>query len=380
VPVDIKKSHIIFLIDPKNVVLSGGIDTLNRHQIYAERIENIETNLQLCEFKILCNYDEKIEKLQEKYKFLLSTPRKNIAKNINFLRASLKIIKKRRGDSNLLVAGDPWQAAIYCLILKFLIKKNTRIQVQVHADIGEKLWRRESFKNHIKYYISLYTLKRADSIRCVSEPQLKKIEKNLKVNRTIMFVSGTLFNISKKSKIKNNNATVPTIGFIGRLEPDRGIWEFINIVQKLNDFGVNTDIKIAGSGKFQLQFIGTLKTINSGKVDYIGHLSIEEMSFFWNTIDLSIFTAPTESFGRGMRESLVNKVPVWAMNSSGLEDLESKFSSDEITKIEKLESKESLGEKFYRSINLKIDYDYASYFIKEQKMDLDRLIQSWVCQ
>jgi hypothetical protein len=79
-----------------------------------------------------------------------------------------------------------------------------------------------------------------------------------------------------------------------------------------------------------------------------------------------------------MRESLSNKIPVLATNSSGFEDLKSKFDADEIMQINASDTKELLVKKLRKSLSLKIDYDYANYFIKEQTMDLDNLINSWV--
>lgn len=377
-PINTKHTHRIFLIDPKNIVLSGGIDTLNRHQIYADKVENTGSNSRLNEFKVLCNHDKKFEEFQEKYRYLVSSHKKRKEKHVIFLLTALKVIKKNRSDSVLLVSGDPWQAAVYCIILKFLIKDNTKVQVQVHADIGDKRWRKKSLKNYIKFYLSFFTLKRADSIRCVSETQLRKIKEKFKATDSKLFCSGILYNVVSAETTKVNNFRILTVGFVGRLETDRGIWDYIRIIKKLNSLGTKIDIKIAGDGKLRSQFISKLKKINSGTVDYLGHLLADEISTFWKAIDLSIFTAPTESFGRGMRESLANRVPVWAVNSSGFEDLKSKFETVEIVQIDPFESAESLGKKLETTIKLKIDYNYRDYFMKEQKMDLDRLIHSWV--
>jgi glycosyltransferase involved in cell wall biosynthesis len=378
VSAEIRKPHSIFLIDPKNIVLSGGIDTLNRHQLYDDRVKHIESNSRVYQFKVLCTQDENFKEFYGKYKYLVSIPKRNKGKNLNFVIASLKIIKENQSDSILLVSGDPWKAAIYCIILKFLTKQKIRIQIQVHGDIGEKLWRNKSLRNHLKYYVSFYTLKKADSIRCVSEPQLIKIKEIFKIDKAKLFCSGTVYELPSKEMRKNKGSRIPTIGFIGRIEPDRGIWQFVEIVKKLNSLGITIDIKIAGTGKSQPQFLTALKKINSGEVDYLGQLSQKDIHFFWNSINLSIFTAPTESFGRGMRESLANNVPLWAVDSSGFQDLKTKFKTDAIMQISTSESREILEKKLNTSLNLRIDYDYREYFTKEQKMDLERLINSWV--
>jgi glycosyltransferase involved in cell wall biosynthesis len=215
-------------------------------------------------------------------------------------------------------------------------------------------------------------------IKIELEEQLKKIEDKLRIENKKLFSSGIIYNIPSREMKKTNIFKNPTIGFIGRLEVDRGLWDFLKIVKKLNESGMKLDIKVAGVGKFQTGFIHKLKDINHGEVDYLGQLNSQDISLFWNAINLCIFTAPTESFGRGMRESLSNKIPVWAINSSGLEDLKSKFDADEIMQINASDTKELLVQKLRKSLSLKIDYDYVNFFIKEQNMDLDNLINSWV--
>jgi hypothetical protein len=181
------RKHNIFLIDPKNIVLSGGLDTLDRHKIYADRVGKINSNSQMNEFKVICTYDEKYAKSIVKYKYLVQIKRVLREKNFSFLFGAFKILKKDHSDSILLISGDPWQAAIYCLILKFFTKKKIQIQIQVHADIGDKSWKESSLKNRIKFLISIYTLRKADSIRCVTNAQLKKIEEKLRIDSKKLF-------------------------------------------------------------------------------------------------------------------------------------------------------------------------------------------------
>lgn len=370
--------HKIFLIDPKNIVLSGGIDSLNRHAIYSNTIKNVETPGRSNEFKVICPYDKKYEEIIQEYSFLMFPNKYKSRRISNFLYSVFKLIKHEKSDSILLIAGDPWQAAIYCLIIRCLVNKNIKIQIQVHADIGDNSWRKYSLKNKLKFYVSKYTLRKADTIRCVSITQLNKIGKNLKINEKKLFCSGIIYNIPPLQTIRRKKFKVPTVGFIGRIEPDRGIWEFVEIIKKLNSLGLRINVKIAGSGKFQKQFVSTLNKINSGEVDYLGQLSNPKIFIFWEMIDLCIFTAPTESFGRSMRESLANKVPIWAFKSSGFQDLSTKFKSDEVMEISTSESPEDLGKKLTKSLNIKIDYNYARYFIDQQEADLNNLIESWM--
>ena len=125
--------HNIFLIDPKNIVLSGGLDTLNRHKIYADRVRKIKSNSQVNEFRVICSYDYKYEDLINKYSYLVPIKKVKIEKHFCFIFYIFKILKNYPSDSILLISGDPWQAAFYCLIVKFFFKKNIQVQIQVRV-------------------------------------------------------------------------------------------------------------------------------------------------------------------------------------------------------------------------------------------------------
>ena len=61
--------------------------------------------------------------------------------------------------------------------------------------------------------------------------------------------------------------------------------------------------------------------INSKNLNIMGYLSKHNLKRFWASIDICIFTAPFESFGRGMWESIYNGVPIASFNTSGFQDL-----------------------------------------------------------
>ena len=100
----------------------------------------------------------------------------------------------------------------------------------------------------------------------------------------------------------------------------------------------NKDIKLylAGSGSELEKIKKELSPyINSKNLNIMGYLSKHNLKRFWASIDICIFTAPFESFGRGMWESIYNGVPIASFNTSGFQDLKELVSRHAFLQIDK---------------------------------------------
>ena len=106
------------------------------------------------------------------------------------------------------------------------------------------------------------------------------------------------------------------------LEVDRGIENLIEILKRTLESNQEIKIYLAGSGS-QLEKIKRELSpyIDSENLNIMGYLSKKNLNRFWASIDISVFTAPFESFGRGMWESILNGVPIASFDTSGFQDL-----------------------------------------------------------
>ena len=170
-----------------------------------------------------------------------------------------------------------------------------------------------------------------------------------------------------------------TIGFIGRIHKDRGIWEFVEFVKKLNSQNKDFKIVVAGSGPDKNEFLNQLyKKVPKSRVSYLGQLPQEKLARLWKQIGVLVSMAPVESYGRVMREALVAGVPVWATESSGVKDLMDRCEKGTVKILDLNKSSSSLNQDFEILLKTKVGPKFGKEFIKENNTYAAKLAQSWV--
>ena len=379
-----KNNNVIAIIDPKQVVLKSGKFSLERHEIYNQKLKLQNKNYEL---KIYYPIDKKKKSvlLESQFSFMVGIACPYYFKKIFYIFKLISLVKESGSNVRMLVAGDPWLAFLNCALIKLFADKRVLIQTQIHADIGSNAWRNSSFKNRIKFQLAKPALKYSDSIRCVSRVQKRLLISSTKVSQNKMFVSGTVFPLKKiknyeiaKEYIEDSIA----IGYFGRLEEDRGVKDFLMFMKNLKKSDKNFKIVIAGDGS-QKEYL--LKEINkmlpSERIHYLGYLDSADLDLFFDEIDLCVFTADSESFGRGMRECLANKIQVWSKPTSGFLDLKD-ICKDEgaLVNLDQLKSQSELIIALEKVKTNRIKTDYNELFKQLSERDLESLIGSWLIE
>jgi hypothetical protein len=98
----------------------------------------------------------------------------------------------------------------------------------------------------------------------------------------------------------------------------------------------------------------------------------------WKGIGVLVSTAPAESYGRVMREALLAGVPVWAMKSSGVEDLILKAGKDAVKILDLKKSNRELSRELDQLLNSKVLLSFRKQFIKDNSTYAQLLAKSWV--
>jgi glycosyltransferase involved in cell wall biosynthesis len=186
--------------------------------------------------------------------------------------------------------------------------------------------------------------------------------------------------INPLSKIVTLKSDRPkTIGLIGRIHQDRGIWEFIKLVKILNLSSQGFKVVVLGEGPSKDKFLLKLESvIPKNRIIYLGHLPESELRKAWQNIGVLVSMAPVESYGRVMRESLIAGVPVWATASAGVKDLMDNCKKGEVKLLDLSKSDASLNKDFKSLLKTKVSSDFSNRFIKENSTYAAKLAKSWI--
>jgi glycosyltransferase involved in cell wall biosynthesis len=171
----------------------------------------------------------------------------------------------------------------------------------------------------------------------VSKGQLSNSVEKLRWAGTKSFVSPVSFHLDAHDPaIKQRSNSDPiTLGLLGRIHKDRGLDLLVPLIAPVIKLHPEILLKIAGEGPYQTELEAQIKSAGlTENISFVGHVEGLELSRFWLDIDILISLAPSESFGRSIREALVAGVPVWANPSSGVKELQEIAKKSEICLID----------------------------------------------
>ena len=252
------------------------------------------------------------------------------------------------------------------------------MQIQVHGDFADPRWSSLSLQNRIRNSLTKLSLLRADSIRAVSKHQAKNLIENFGLEPTnIQIIPVPVFTHLKFRRSRLNRPR--TIGFVGRIHKDRGIWEFVKLIKILDESSHDFSIVIAGTGPDQDLFLKKLKLVSPTiKIEYLGQIPNNKMSSVWTKIGVLVSMAPAESYGLAMREALLHGIPVWATASAGVKDLMDNYKKGEVKLLDLSKSDTTLDKDFKLLLKTKVSADFSKKFIKENNTYATKLANSWI--
>ena len=366
----------VLILDPRGNIAVGGIDVIARHETYAKELLTQGKTLPL-DLKVFSAGASAKDSAQGKNKrvITISNPTFN---SYMFAKKAHKLIKLNNLNVKLLVAGDPWESYWSAYFLNRWLKKKIPIQIQVHGDIADPRWRRINLRNRIRFTLAKLSLPKASSVRAVTKYQAENLVKAFGIKRERIVVVPVPITVANKS-VALKSQRPKTIGLIGRIHQDRGIWAFIKLVRFLNLISKDFKVVVIGDGPSKEKFLPKLSSvIPKNRVTYLGQLPETELSKAWKKIGVLVSMAPVESYGRVMRESLIAGVPVWATASAGVKDLMDNCKKGEVKLLDLSKSDASLDKEFKFLLKTKISSNFSKRFIKENNTYATKLASSWV--
>jgi glycosyltransferase involved in cell wall biosynthesis len=366
----------VLILDPRGNIAAGGKDVVARHENYAKELLAQGKTSRL-DLKILSTAvsAKNFSRGKNNRVITISKPTFN---SYMFAKKAHKFIKINNLNVKLLIAGDPWESYWSAYFLNKFFDKKMPIQIQVHGDIADPRWRRINLRNRIRFSIAKLSLPKASSVRAVTKDQAENLVKAFGIKKErIVVVPVPITVASRPVALKTDRPK--TIGLIGRIHQDRGIWEFIKLIRVLNSISKDFKVVVIGDGSSKDKFLLKLSSvIPKNRIIYLGQLPESELRKVWKKIGVLISMAQVESYGRVIRESLIAGVPVWATASAGVKDLMDNCKKGEVKLLDLSKSDASLDKEFNTLLKTKVGSDFSKRFIKENNTYAAKLASSWV--
>ena len=366
----------VLILDPRGNIAVGGKDVIARHEIYAKELrrQGKASNLELKVFSAAVSAKSS-SKVKNERVITISKPTFN---SYMFARKVHNFIKQNNLNVKLLVAGDPWESYWSTYFLNRFLNKNISIQIQVHGDIADPGWRRINLRNRIRFSLAKLSLPKVSSVRAVSKYQAENLVNAFGIKKERIVVVPVPINVLSKT-VASKTIRPKTIGLIGRIHQDRGIWEFIKLVRLLNLSSKDFKVVVIGYGPSKDKFLNKLEAIiPKNRIIYLGQLPESELRKAWKKIGVLVSMAPVESYGRVIRESIIAGVPVWATTSAGVKDLMNNCKKGEVKLIDLSKSGASLDKDFTALLKTKVNSDFSKRFIKDNNTYAAKLANSWI--
>ena len=367
----------ILILDPRGVISAGKNDVVERHSNYGNELAKL-FNTVAYTLQIFSSSNEQISTLKNNKSFEILKIFKPTFNSYKFAKKAYEYIDINKISVKLFVVGDPWESYWSAYFLNKFLNKRIPIQIQVHGDIADPRWRKINFRNRIRYLLAKLSLPKAASIRAVTKYQVENLVKVFGIKRErIVVVPVPITVVSKSVALKSERPK--TIGLIGRIHQDRGIWEFIQLVRVLSSSSKDFKVIVIGDGPSKDKFLLKLESvIPKNRIIYLGQLPESELRKAWKKIGVLVSMAPVESYGRAIRESLIAGVPVWATTSTGVKDLMDNCKKDEVKLLDLSKSDTTLDKDFKLLLKTKVSTDFSKRFIKENNTYAAKLANSWV--
>jgi len=367
----------VLILDPRGNVNLGGEDTISRHNSYARELKN---HKQLESHKlIVISNGNKVNIQPSTFDLRVVN-----AKRFNFIQFAYKAskeIKRTEIAPSILVVADPWESYWTARLTRFLTGLKCPIQVQLHGDIGNPVWRSLNFRNRLRFYGLGYALRKSESIRTVSEFQTELIVESFNIKSNKVYICPPLLNssyLNQKRNSKRREKKEVTLAFVGRLHSERGTKKLKEIVSKLNKEEFNFKLMVLGSGPEEKEVKRELsKELASERIEFRPFLEPRGMASFWTQIDLILSLAPSESYGRAMREALLFGIPVLAVESSGVKDLVQLVGEESVLTITPEAGSAEIIMKIKKLLSARVSLDTKNKIMEVEQRKNSLLIESW---
>lgn len=223
--------------------------------------------------------------------------------------AALSEIKRaqKAGESVIVSAQDPFVAGV--LAFKLSRWANVPYEIQEHGDQFAGFWERESFVKRVLVRIAPFVLRRADSIRVVSDRVKDRIIRRFGVEESKVYVKQVDQSVSwHLEQSPREWSEIPTIVVPCRFEPQKGLDVFLDAAYQLKARGFAFHARLIGSGSLENELRSRIISLKlEDCVTIVPWASQEEL---WSKSDLFVLSSNYEGWGRTIVEAMASRVAI----------------------------------------------------------------------
>lgn len=226
------------------------------------------------------------------------------------------ILKESKEKDWVITAQDPFETALigWCLSKKFKVGLN----IQEHGDyFSEKYWRDESLLNFFRYYLGKILIKRADSIRVVSQ----RIEDTLiskfglAENKIVVVPvyteirKNTSLNLKLKEKYKGKFVFLT----LARMVKQKNLSLLIKAFKGVVSQNSQAVLLIVGQGPEKNKLINLVRKLKlEDKILFIDWT--DDIDSYYNLADVYVLSSNYEGWGRVIIEAAGYGLPIIMTN------------------------------------------------------------------
>jgi glycosyltransferase involved in cell wall biosynthesis len=365
----------LIFIDLPTSITPANLEVIHRHENYASLWAEVAGR----NSRILVISFMKSQKKVIRYSFgnldLIQIP---IVVNKKVLREIKDLQNELRAQEISYVSGDPWLKFLATKIFTLLFRLPGKVQIQIHADVFDRNWYRQTWTSTIKRIFLPISLLSAANIRVVSVDTKKRLTESNLFRKKRIFLAPVPLNIDFSNLHFNASNRPYTVGILGRLQRERGLDLFLDYLRSNSQYLKGIRLLVAGSGPDRETFQNDLeKFLGRENVEFLGDLDRMEVERFWGKIGVLASFAPSESYGRTIRESLCHGVPVLAYPSKGVQNLLKEFPGCALEVSEKQIGVRESKNQIQRLITHVTNKAFLEYSKKEMNRTSAVLINSW---
>jgi len=283
------------------------------------------------------------------------------------------------GNRPLVMAGSPFHDGL--LARRIARRWSVPLQVQCHGEFGSPAWP-NSARRRSMFLLASKVLPTATCVRCVSEPQAQEITLTFRVDSRRTFAAPVPVDQEFLRDVEAipNDSSSPAAFFVGRFHEERGLSAWAEAANLIHRERPDVRFHIVGSGPQRSRFERVIANcIPPDLATWHGHLEPPSLAaLLLSEEGVLLNTAPLESLGRSMIESVVCGMPVVARDTAGSRALEALLPG--ITRVNvgtpEIMAKATL-ESLERSPMWEIN-EVRQVWRRHQEEGLDRLVRSWI--